>query len=127
MRAATSQPFGLVLVAGALFALIVTGVTAEGSGASKDQPPASAKKEFDWSALRLSVWHWKSGGELTLFANGAARHTEWLRNGSWQILDSGTMVLTHPNGLNFFVNFKDEENALIVSANGGQTAIKLKE
>ena len=62
-----------------------------------------------------------------LFANGDARHSEWPGNGTWKTLNGDTLLLTHPNGLNFFITFQDDKNALIVSAKGGRTTIALRE
>ena len=108
----------LLAISAIAIALFGTSIIADDNTRHRAQSPVKPVEVADADTLRLSVWEWASGGELTLFANGDARHTEWLRNGSWQILESGTMVLTHPNGLSFFVNFKDEKSALIVSANG---------
>ena len=127
MKTHISRSIRLVLISGAFFALFVTGTSADDSASQKDQPPTLAQKEFDANDLFLSVWQWKSGGELTLFANGDAKHTEWPQNGSWQTLSGGTLLLTHPNGLNFFVTFSDKKNARIISAKGGRTTITLKD
>ena len=127
MKAHLSRSIGPLIISGAFFALFATSALAGDIVSQKDRSPTLAESEFSAEDLRLSVWDWKSGGELALFANGEARHTEWPRNGSWQILSSGTLVLTHPNGLNFFVTFSDEKTALIVSATGGRTTITLKE
>ena len=127
MKAHLSRSIGPLLISGVLFALFASSTFADDSTVPNNQLPALAQSDSNPEDLRLSVWDWKSGGELVLFANGEARHTEWPRNGSWEVLSSGTLVLTHPNGLNFFVTFSDEKNALIVSAKGGRTSITLRE
>jgi len=73
-----------------------------------------------------SVWLWKSGGELAFYSHGRARHTEWPRDGEWQINADNSVTLTHPNGLTFLISFIDDENATVVAATGGQTTISLK-
>ena len=127
MKIKIFRSIGLILISGVFFALFGTGAIAGDGASQKDRSPTLAQKEIDASELRLSVWEWKSGGELTLFANGQARHTEWLQNGSWQTLSGGTLLLTHPDGLNFFVTFSDEKNARIFCAKGGRTTITLKD
>lgn len=102
----------------------------EGTGAA----PAIAKliaqirEEGEQRTVPDTRWAWGSGGSLTLYGSGKARHTAWDKDGKWKEMEDGTLLLQSATGLAFTITFDKSGIGRVKTLDGSSsTTITKKE
>lgn len=102
----------------------------EGTGAA----PAIAKliaqirEEGQQRTVPDTRWAWGSGGSLTLYGSGKARHTAWTKDGKWTKQEDGSVLLESPTGLAFTITFDKSGIGRVKALDGrSSTTITKKE
>lgn len=74
----------------------------------------------------VTRYKWGTGGELTLYGTGRAKHSAWEKDGTWRKTEDGTILLESGNGLAFKVTFDNDGVGQVKSLKDSATTTIVK-